>query len=231
MSRVIVYLLLMLLFTTCTKKQVDERYIQEEKIGKIKSVLILGNSIVQHDPRPEVGWKGNWGMAASASDSDFVHVLSRYILQKDSTVKIQYKNIAAFEVNFKNFDLRKLDSFRAKMPDLILLRIAENVNPANVYDSNFVDYYDKLLNYVDAKGDAVKVVTDGFWPSSDLTNIITDYSRYKKCQFIHLTKLYYTDGNTAEGLFANADVSKHPGNKGMREIANTIWNYISVYFP
>ena len=70
---------------------------QGVKHNKINKVLILGNSIVAHDPEPDIGWAGNWGMAASISDSDFVHVLTRKIQAANRYVVVKSWNIAVFE--------------------------------------------------------------------------------------------------------------------------------------
>ncbi len=42
------------------------------KIGKI---LILGNSITEHGAALNMDWFGNWGMAASAKEKDYAHLV------------------------------------------------------------------------------------------------------------------------------------------------------------
>ena len=40
-------------------------------------VLFVGNSITLHGPSPKIGWTNNWGMAATARDKDYVHLLQK----------------------------------------------------------------------------------------------------------------------------------------------------------
>ena len=47
-------------------------------------VTFVGNSITLHGVKPDIGWNNAWGMAASAKEKDYVHVLENAILEKDS---------------------------------------------------------------------------------------------------------------------------------------------------
>jgi hypothetical protein len=218
----VVYLLMMLtssLYLSCGKHQKGK--------GEIKSVLILGNSIVEHGLAPQIGWNGNWGMAATTRDSDFVHLLISEIKAKDSTVTFAFANIGGFE--FKpDFNYSRLDSFTA--PDMLILRFSENVNDSTIAPDELTKNYDKLIHYVDPEDKAVKVIVTGIWHRPKTHAIQREYALKHHYLFVRNDDLLADSSNTAVGLFANKDVAAHPSDKGMRKIKERIWEQIKEYF-
>ncbi len=142
------------------------------KAVKIRKVLILGNSIVKHGPKSEIGWFGNWGMAASVEDSDYVHLLIRDIHCEDPSVIVRFASIADFERNFTTFPLSNLDSLRN--PDMLILKISVNVNDMKADEDNFIFYYDKLVKYISPDPKSIKVIMDGFWDKEKVNKSIKD---------------------------------------------------------
>lgn len=43
--------------------------------GKGKRIMFVGNSITKHAAKEEIGWFGDWGMAASKEENDYVHIV------------------------------------------------------------------------------------------------------------------------------------------------------------
>lgn len=213
---------------SCKSNDTVVNTVDSSKIKKIKTVLILGNSIVRHSPRPEVGWYGDWGMAATCADSDFVHILIHDIHQKDSSVTIRFSNIAEFETNFRRYSLSRLDSFRN--PDMLILRISENVDDKKAVDSNFTMYYNQLISYLEPNKKTVNVIVDGFWQKEHVNKMIKEYALKNRYPFLTTTDLSSDSTNKAGKLFQNPGVAIHPSDKGMRLIAGRIWAYIGVYF-
>lgn len=197
---------------------------------KINHVLILGNSIVSHGPKPDIGWTGNWGMAASCVDSDFVHILKRKILLVNKNAEVRNENIGAFELNYSTFNLEEYKSIRDFKPDMIIIKIAENVNDVTPIEKNFQSYYNKLLQYLDPKSRAIKIIVDGFMPNQNVNKIVKQVASDGGYDFVSITPLFEDKTNTALGKYAHAGVAAHPSDKGMRLIAERIWSSIQKYF-
>ena len=108
-------------------KQVLER--AHRKIGKAKRILFLGNSITLHGPSAKVGWPNNWGMAASAQEKDYVHVLADSIAKLSGSLpEVRIDNIADFERHYDTYDLdTKLKEHLDFKPDMVVVAIGENV--------------------------------------------------------------------------------------------------------
>lgn len=191
----------------------------------IKRVLILGNSITFSGMDKKNGWSGNWGMAASTADSDYVHRLEKNIANKRTGVTVDARNIREFELNFATYDMSKLDTLRN--PDLLIMRIGENVNLKLAEDNFlFIKYYDALITRLHPK---IVIITNSFW-GKPLNNILKQYAKSKNYRFIGIDDISEDKSNTAFGLFEIRGVAAHPGDKGMRLIANRIWSSISGLF-
>lgn len=197
--------------------------------AKIEKVLILGNSIVSHDPAPEIGWYHNWGMAASSRDSDFVHILSSKIHELDTSVIILSGNLSVFENNYETYNLEQLADYRNFDADILIIKISENVKYTEGMDQIFIDRYTKLIDYL-APNTTVKIIVEGFWPSP-VNDMMKRYAESKNLPFVKLADLFENDkSNAAIGLFEHEGVANHPSDKGMRNIAERIWDQISQHF-
>lgn len=45
--------------------------------------MFVGNSITRHEVKTDIGLHNDWGMAASALENGYVHIIAELILQKD----------------------------------------------------------------------------------------------------------------------------------------------------
>lgn len=221
-------LLLFFFYYSSAYCQKNERPLSGDKSARIKTVVIFGNSIVRHGPNPDIGWYNDWGMAASAKDSDFVHLLIRDIHLIDPSVVVKFRSIADFERSFDTYQLSGLDSLRN--PDMVIMKIAENVNDKKAPEDNFISYYDKLLKYIAPEDKSVKVIVDGFWPNQNVNRLIKEYALKNNYPFVTTTSLSQDPANTAKGKFKHEGVAAHPSDKGMRMIEQKIWSCIRDYF-
>lgn len=184
-------------------------------------VVVLGNSITYSPANPTIGWNGNWGMAASALDSDFVHILTKRLKSSNAASDLMSKNIAAFETSFDTYDIpANLQTYRDFKPDLLILRIGENVTRKD--DSVlFAQKYVELLNYFKAGNPNVKILAVGsVWPERGMSDrVLQKNSEYVSLAAMHTELSYF-----AFGLFTNPGVASHPANKGMRFMADKIWD-------
>ncbi|MBR0538119.1 MAG: SGNH/GDSL hydrolase family protein, partial [Clostridia bacterium] len=90
-------------------------------------ILYLGNSITKHMPAPEIGWHGEWGMAASAPEKDYVRRMNALLEQAGKRVEWRAENAADFERAPEPFPEEAFRAYLAFAPDVVILRIGENV--------------------------------------------------------------------------------------------------------
>ena len=196
--------------------------------AEFQKILFLGNSITLHSPSKKIGWEGNWGMAASSQDKDYVHRVTQALKKKDGTApEALIKNIATFERQYATYDaaelLKETAAFKA---DLIVVAIGENVPGLATEEAKaqFKDSVVKLLNNIKADGKPTLIVRSSFW-----ANAAKDEALKKTCQevggfFLDIGALGKDEANYArsERKFEHQGVANHPGDKGMQAIADAI---------
>lgn len=195
-----------------------------------RSVLILGNSITLHGPNADIGWTGNWGMAASERARDFAHLLlQRLAARNDGTAPAaMIENIADFERGFQECAVETAFSAQAGFAaELVILAIGENVPALETaaQQRRFRDQVAVLLAMLRRHGARRIIVRSTFWP-----NPVTDAMLREACQaaggvFVDISPLSRDEANyaRAERQFAHDGVAAHPGDCGMQAIADALW--------
>ena len=204
---------------------------KEPRIGKLRAgkILFLGNSITLHPPAE--GMMGAWGMAASAPDKDYVHLVSASIGKAAGIEpKVKVKAIADFERKYESYDVAaNLKDELAFKADIVIVAIGENVpgltDPAK---EKYAASFARLLGELKSHGNPALFVRSSFWPDTTKDSVMKKACIDAGGVFIDLGGLGRDASNfaRAERTFNNSGIGIHPGDKGMKAIADTIWSAI-----
>jgi len=191
-------------------------------------ILFVGNSLTSHGPKADIDWHGNWGMAATSEDKDYVHVVTKALAAKQgATPVIMVKNVADFERNHVGYDIAgKFADAAAFKADLIILCIGENVAAFKTPEAQakYQERVTDLLKTLKANPQAAVIVRSSFW-----ANAAKDTAMRQACEaiggtFVDISVLSKDEKNYArsERPYKHAGVANHPGDRGMAAIAEEI---------
>ena len=192
--------------------------------GKI-NVLFIGNSITRHEPKPEIGWANDWGMAASKKENDYVHVTVKLLEEKLGKINYCIANCGEWELNYYQDDLlaewKKARDFKA---DIVIIRIGENIWQAreNFEKAPIEPHYAKMVEYFCSNPSVDVILTDLFWGNEQIDQVIRKVAKEKGYKLVELGDLGERGENMAIGKFWHKGVAIHPNDNGMRKIAERI---------
>lgn len=200
----------------------------ENKDGNGKRVLFVGNSITLHEAKEEIGWYGNYGMAASEKNKDYVHLIMSKIRQTDPDAAMCIVQAAEWEIRYADDDysidwMQEARNFNA---NVIIMRIVENCNWKSYDCEVFEREYKKVIDYLNVN-DAEIILTTGFW-EHPLDKVIAKISDNFGYEIVYLGELGKDGSMSAEGKFEHAGVALHPGDKGMAAIAEKIFDVMKT---
>jgi uncharacterized protein len=215
----------------CTKFRISMFPVTAEpevKASAIHRILFLGNSITLHGPKADIGWEGNWGMAASTEDKDYVHLVTGALARHTGSMpQVMVRNIADFERHYATYDVdAQMKDLFAFDPDLVVLAIGENV-PALDSENAKAQFRAGVMNILRcalAKRHALVLVRSCFWAEAAKDQVLKEACREASGIFVNAGPLGQEPANAArsERSFTHDGVAGHPGDKGMKALADAI---------
>ena len=191
--------------------------------------MFLGNSITYHEPKEEIGWYGSWGMAASSKESDYVHMVLRELQRIYKSVAVCIVQGSVWEMNYKNCDFDKNFS-QAKdfKPHILISSLSANISDAAFEKNTYKINLKKLHKYLSA--DDIKIIQlSSYFGSAAKNEAIKEYCEEEMAGFVFVSDILQNEENRAIGLFEHEGVQVHPGDEGMKLIAERIMEYIKEF--
>lgn len=210
------------------ENQVSEYVKFDGKIGGTPRIMFLGNSITWHGPKADIGWYGDWGMAASSKEKDYVHIIMREISKHYPNAFFCIVQGAIWERSYKNCNYEENFS-KAKnfSPDIIISKVVDNIPNEEFEHEPFIESMIELHKYLSGIMKDVKIIRTSSFGSNEVKDkAIKEYSEKMGAKYIYIGDINKNPKNLAIGLFEHGGVAGHPGDKGMQVIADRILNCI-----
>ncbi len=202
--------------------------------------LTYGNSIMKHGPNEKLGWSGNWGMAASAPEKDYLHRLiaafkNKYgddnVVQEFGTSQTNWENgITASDATNKDYSYMidpMREDFRTFKPNVVTLQMGEN-GAAGISQAQYENIMRQIVTmFKEEAPDATIVITTPFWGGYARVNGALKVAKELNVRIAQLDTLN-SEENKAIGLFEHNGVAIHPGDLGMERIANLFYEQINA---
>ena len=199
-------------------------------------VLFLGNSITLHGPLAEIGWTNNWGMAASAPERDYAHLVTRGIERRTGRkADVRIRNIADFERGWATWKpAEMLADEIAFRPEFLIVAIGENTGDIGATadgQCGFGRAVEGLLGcFADGNGrlSPTTAVRGVFWANPAKDAAMRAAAEKFGAAFARTDFCDEPGMKAGTALFRHPGVAAHPGDAGMARTAELI---LGALFP
>lgn len=192
---------------------------RDDVTGDGLKILFVGNSITKHAPKADIGWFGDWGMAATSLENDYVHKTMSKIREIRQGCGFAMLQVAEYERQF--YTLHPSDVYKAAKdyrPDIVVMFFGANVSLE--YDTaenpprTFGEAYEELRNLLDS-GKTQFIHLQGFYIRPVLDNEKELIAKKHGDIFINIEDI--RNREDTHGRF------NHPNDFGMEKIAERIF--------
>lgn len=191
-------------------------------------LLFLGNSITWHTPNPSLGWSGNWGMAASSQNKDYVHLVGEMLAKSNKNQQpiVYPRNVSDIENSSMHFELDRLDFISSFHPSSIIVFLGDNVKSNKHSEETFAKRHAEILSKsIISSSPKIYCVTT-WWKNHKVDKIIAENCLKVGGKLIDIGDISTINGMRADAphLYENSGVASHPSDFGMHEIAKKIFD-------
>ena len=217
--------------TVESKNQVKKKVIFEGTENGYPRIMFVGNSITLHNPAPQIGWYGSWGMAASSKEKDYVHLCINHVKRKYPNASFCIVQAADWERGYKENNITDIFSEAQQFnPDVIITRLSENVPVDYLEHESFIRAMNELHRFLSGNNEQSKIiVTSSVFDSKIKDEVLEDYSKQFNAVYVYLDD-YKKDEQNLAHEFEHPGVRVHPSDKGMKFIADRIISALDTIF-
>lgn len=201
---------------------------QAADCDKSKNCLfVIGNSITQHGPSSAIGWQGEWGMAASGADKDFVAQLLK-LLNHDTTSGASWaahkESGGELERHPATFQVTDEMTRLARQSAMVVVEVGDNVDTDKTPLPMFAHAYSQSLDALKPQAGVLACLST-WWPSAEKDKLIKERCEQAGGVFVDISSIARSPKSIArnERTIAHDGVGAHPGDAGMKAIANKIF--------
>jgi hypothetical protein len=185
--------------------------------------MFLGNSITKHAPKEEIGWYGDYGMAASCEENDYVHVMMAAIRKKYPNASFCITQGWRWEAQYwDDSSYHYFEVARDYAADVLFFRIGDNVRYERLDEGHdLVTGTEDYLKFLCAPHTKV-IYSTCFWTRKPVDEKLREVAARAGKPIVELGDLGDNPKMRAVGLFEHAGVAWHPGDEGMRNLAERL---------
>lgn len=203
--------------------------------------VALGNSITCNEISDL--WWGNWGMAASSEDKDYIHLVSAWLGgQSVRPVTTTVLDLKKWELTAdRDGILKDYEEYFNEYTDLITIQTGENITE---FKETLGSDYPNLIKMIKEKAPNAQIIMLGevLWPSEDIETAKRQACEQYGVTFADMSEFlngyegFYKSsvGTTVTGadggshVISDEVVAAHPNDEGMACIAQQVINHISI---
>ncbi len=179
-------------------------------------LLVLGNSISS-------------GVIVDNIKDDYVNILIRKISAKQNNrpVRARVYNISNFERHYQNYNYDVLKPLLEYEPDIIIFQLGENYLKED--DELYFQRFVTLIKTFDNAN--IKIVTSPYWGQRRKNKLNENAALATNSFYVDLSNLFVYDKKTRADYkkhFENKALGEHPGEYGMKRIAEEIFVLINA---